>query len=185
MMYKFLNDYSWVIVLVLFLAYILIYDKAESWGKDYEEDEDEEDEEKQIVYVDLDGVMADYDKAKEGKTEDERREPGFFENLEPIDGAVEAFKKLSEYYDVYFLSTAPWSNINAPSEKRVWVEKHLGEYAFKKLILSHNKGLLKGDYLIDDRIANGVEDFEGEHIHFGTDQFPDWNSVIEYLTPRQ
>ena len=140
---------------------------------------------KKIIYFDLDGVMADYDKAKEGKTEDERKAPGFFEGLEPIDGAVEAFKLLSEHYDVYFLSTAPWSNINAPSEKRVWVEKHLGDYAFKKLILSHNKGLLKGDYLIDDRIANGVEDFEGEHIHFGTDMFPNWETILNYLIPEE
>lgn len=140
---------------------------------------------KKILYFDLDGVMADYDKAKEGKTEEQRAEPGFFENLEPIDGAVEAFKQLSQYYDCHFLTTAPWSNTNAGSEKRIWVEKHLGEYAFKKLTTTHHKGLLKGDYLIDDRIANGVEDFEGEHIHFGTDQFPDWNSVIEYLTPRK
>ena len=94
------------------------------------------------IYFDLDGVMADYDKAKQGTTEEDRKQPGFFENLEPIDGAIEAFKKL---------------------------------------ILSHNKGLLLGDYLIDDRIANGVDGFKGEHIHFGTDQFPDWKSVLEYL----
>jgi len=126
--------------------------------------------------------MANYDKAKEGTTEEGRRQPGFFENLEPIDGAIDAFKQLSEKYDCYFLSTAPWSNINAPSEKRVWVEKHLGDYAFKKLILSHNKGLLKGEFLIDDRPhSNGANEFEGELIHFGTDQFPDWKSVLEYL----
>lgn len=142
-----------------------------------------EDVEKKIVYVDLDGVLADYDKAKEGKTEEERRAPGFFEGLEPINGGLDSFKKLSEHYDMYFLSTAPWSNIHALSEKRVWVEKHLGDYAFKKLILSHNKGLLKGDYLIDDRIANGVDGFEGEHIHFGTPKFPNWESIVDYLTP--
>lgn len=32
---------------------------------------------------------------------------------------------------------------------------------FKSLILAHNKGLLKGDYLVDDRIQNGVDTFEG------------------------
>jgi 5'-nucleotidase len=137
--------------------------------------------EKEIVYVDLDGVLANYDKAKIGTTEDDRRQPGFFEGLEPITGGIDAFKALSEKYDVYFLSTAPWSNIHSLSEKRIWVEKHLGEYAFKRLILSHNKGLLKGDYLIDDRIANGVDKFEGEHIHFGTEKFPDWKSILKYL----
>ena len=136
---------------------------------------------KKILYFDLDGVLADYDKAKAVTSEEDRRIPGFFEGLEPIEGGLDAFKRLSEVYDCYFLSTAPWSNTNAPSEKRVWVEKHLGDLAFKKLILTHNKGLLKGDYLIDDRIANGVEDFAGEHIHFGTEKFPNWESVLNYL----
>jgi hypothetical protein len=31
-----------------------------------------------IVYVDMDGVLADYDVAAKGKTEKERREKGFF-----------------------------------------------------------------------------------------------------------
>jgi 5'-nucleotidase len=136
---------------------------------------------KKILYVDLDGVLADYDLAKLNTTEEDRKQKGFFENLPPIDGAIDAFKKLSEKYETYFLSTAPWSNIYAPSEKRIWVEKHLGEFAFKKLILTHNKGLLKGDYLIDDRKLNGVEDFEGEHIHFGTEKFKSWKDVLDYL----
>jgi len=53
--------------------------------------------------------------------------------------------------------------------------------AYKRLILSHHKHLNKGDYIIDDRTKNGVEHFEGEHIHFGTEQFPDWDSVCGYL----
>ena len=49
------------------------------------------------------------------------------------------------------------------------------------MILSHNKGLLKGHYLIDDRLKHGVEDFEGEHIHFGQLGFENWIKVITYL----
>ena len=136
---------------------------------------------KKILYVDLDGVLADYESAKATTTEKERKQKGFFENLSPIEGAIEAFKKLSKKYETYFLSTAPWTNIHAPSEKRIWVEKHLGRYAFKKLILTHNKGLLKGDFLIDDRTMNGVKEFEGEHIHFGSEKFKTWNDVLDYL----
>ncbi len=57
----------------------------------------------------------------------------------------------------------------------------MGDLAYKKLILSHNKGLLKGDFLIDDRTVNGVSEFEGEHIHFGSENFPNWESVIKYM----
>ena len=35
--------------------------------------------------------------------------------------------------------------------------------------------------LIDDRTKNGADLFPGEHIHFGTDTFPDWSAVLDYL----
>jgi 5'(3')-deoxyribonucleotidase len=136
---------------------------------------------KKIVYIDLDGVLADYESRKIVTTERERNGKGFFESLEPIIYAAWAFKVLNEYFDVYILSTAPWSNIHSWTEKRVWVDKHLGELAYKKLILSHNKGLLKGHFIIDDRTVNGVSEFEGEHIHFGSEKFPDWETIVKYL----
>jgi hypothetical protein len=40
-----------------------------------------------------------------------------------------------------------------------------------------------GDYLVDDRTKNGAGDFTGELIQFGTDKFPDWHSVVNYLNP--
>lgn len=111
--------------------------------------------------------------------------PFVFSNAPAIEGAVAAFNKLAESpkYDVYILSTAPWANEQSWTIKRQWVEKYLGKNAYKRLILSHHKNLLMGDYLIDDRIKNGVDKFRGEHIHFGTDAFTDWNSVLKYLKP--
>ena len=67
------------------------------------------------------------------------------------------------------------------THKRMWVSKHLGKHAYKKLILSNHKNLLSGDYLIDDRTANGAGEFSGELIQFGSDKFPDWSSVLNYL----
>jgi 5'-nucleotidase len=44
-------------------------------------------------------------------------------------------------------------------------------------------GLLKGDFLIDDYITGrGQEYFEGELIHFGSNQYPDRLSVRERFT---
>jgi len=60
-------------------------------------------------------------------------------------------------------------------------KKYLGKNAYKRLILSHNKHLNIGDYLIDDRTANGAGQFRGEHIHFGSEKFPDWKAVLSYL----
>jgi hypothetical protein len=38
-----------------------------------------------------------------------------------------------------------------------------------------------GDFLIDDRTRNGADRFTGEHILFGSEQFPDWATVMNYL----
>lgn len=133
---------------------------------------------KKILYIDLDGPCADYDKAKVIKNP---AYPLFFLRLEIVDGALEAVTQLNELFDIYFLSTAPWSNPSSWMEKRLWVEEKFGKFAKKRLILSHNKGLLRGDFLIDDRLVNGVTEFNGEHIHFGTKQYPNWNVIIEYL----
>lgn len=107
--------------------------------------------------------------------------PGIFALMNPMPGAVEAFERLAQKYDIYILSTAPWNNPTAWSDKVKWVQKYLGEVAYKRLILSHHKNLCKGDYIIDDRTRHGVDIFEGEHIHFGTERFPDWDSVLAYL----
>ena len=110
--------------------------------------------------------------------------PDIFSLMEPMPGAVEAFKELSEKFDTYILSTSPWANPSAWSDKLIWVKNYLGPSANKRLILSHHKNLNAGDFLIDDRIKNGVNEFKGEHLHFGTQKFPDWNSVVAYLDQR-
>lgn len=154
---------------------------------------------KKILYIDLDGVVADFDRAIEehvgrlglsyetpeerGKLVDKICEdhPNFFEDLEPINGAVDAVIKLFEIYDVYFLSSPMWWIPNSYSGKRLWIEKHFGDIATKRLILTHRKDLNIGDYLVDDRLKNGVVDFKGIHIHFGTEMFPNWDFTYKYL----
>jgi len=108
--------------------------------------------------------------------------PGIFALMDPLAGAIESYKTLARRFDTYILSTAPWKNPSAWSDKLLWVQKHLGDCAYKRLILTHHKNLNKGDYLIDDRTKNGADKFEGEHIHFGSERFPDWDAVVAYLT---
>ena len=144
---------------------------------------------KKILYFDMDNVLVNFQSGidrletvdlinYEGKLDEV---PGIFGLMDPIEGAIEAYHKLTQHYDCYILSTAPWENDSAWSDKIKWVKKHLGKVAHKRLILTHNKNLNKGDYLIDDRIKNGAGEFEGEHIHFLTEQFPNWDSVLNYL----
>jgi hypothetical protein len=63
-----------------------------------------------------------------------------------------------------------------------FIQKYFPDDLYKRLILTHNKDLCKGDYLVDDRPNHGAEQFEGEWIHFGSNRFPDWNAVVAYLT---
>jgi len=144
---------------------------------------------KKILYIDMDGVLVDFFSADSQLSNDVLEKyadnkdniPGIFSLMQPIEGAIEAYEQLSQKYDTYILSSAPWDNPSAWSDKLVWVKKYLGEQAHNRLILSHNKNLNMGDYLIDDRLKKGVLEFEGEHIHFGTEKFPDWQSVLNYL----
>ncbi len=99
-------------------------------------------------------------------------------------GAVESFTELAGLFEAYILSTAPWNNPSAWSDKPLWVQKYLGESARKRLILTHHKNLSRGDFLIDDRKKHGVDLFEGEHFHFGSERFPDWPAVMSYLRTR-
>jgi 5'(3')-deoxyribonucleotidase len=105
--------------------------------------------------------------------------------MQPMPGAIEAYHELSELFDTYILSTAPWENPSAWSDKLEWVKRHLGAPAHKRLILSHNKHLNAGHYLVDDRPNNGAEEFgkvPGQKwIHFGHEPFHSWAEVVAYL----
>jgi 5'(3')-deoxyribonucleotidase len=107
--------------------------------------------------------------------------PGIFALMEPLPQAIASFEELATKFDTYILSTSPWGNPSAWSDKLLWVKRYLGEVAYKRLILSHHKHLNSGDFLIDDRTKNGADRFQGEHILFGSDKFPDWPSVVDYL----
>jgi len=145
-----------------------------------------------IIYVDLDGVVADFDKGKlehplGGVTPYIGRPdklPGVYENLAPIPNAIDSVNKLLKdpNFKVYFLSTAPWDNPEAWMHKRLWVAKHFDEKLIRKnLILCHHKQLLIGDYLIDDRRFNGASEFKGEWLHFGSENFRNWGAILDYL----
>ena len=147
---------------------------------------------KKIFYIDLDNVLVAFESAFPHIPEEDKIKykgrldevPGIFSLMGPVDGAVEAFSELAVEFDTYILSTSPWENPSAWSDKLIWVKKHLGSHAYKRLILSHHKELNIGDYLIDDRLKNGADKFQGELIHFGSDKFPNWDSVVVYLSER-
>lgn len=139
------------------------------------------------VFVDMDGVLCNFARAYAEELARDPSQPypqaqfGFWMDLWPIGGAIDGFNALCKYYDVWILSKPSFDNINSFSEKAYWVKKYFGPDILRKLILSRNKSLLIGDYLIDDDTRAGQPDFRGEFIHFGTDRFPNWDAVTNYL----
>ena len=152
-----------------------------------------------IVYIDMDNVLVDFQSGLDRMPEDVKSEyaddgtgkphyddiPGIFSLMEPMPGAIEAVQRLNKFFDLYILSTAPWLNPSAWSDKLEWVQHYFGKgeksIFYKRLIISHHKDLNRGDFLIDDRENNGAKEFKGELIEFGSAKYPDWPTVVEYL----
>ncbi|MCB1596026.1 MAG: hypothetical protein KDI76_14045 [Xanthomonadales bacterium] len=143
-----------------------------------------------IIYIDMDDVLCDYSKEKEAKLKQfpeikfPQSQQGFFANLTPIPDAIESVKYLieSDEFTPYILTAPSILNPHCYTEKRIWIEKYFGLDFVDRLIISSNKGLVKGDLLIDDYSeGRGQESFEGELIHFGSERFPDWKVVMVYL----
>ena len=144
------------------------------------------DNKKQIIYVDMDSVLVDFESGVEKAEPDLLKSyqgqydniPHIFSWMKPMPGGIEAFKKLNEKYDMYILTTAPWRNETALQDKKDWLNKHLGDIIRKKVIFSHRKELLMGDYLIDDR---DCPEFKGKQLLFGSKEYPDWDSILKEL----
>lgn len=151
---------------------------------------------KKILYVDLDNTLVNFqsgidraDPADIAKYPNDLDEvPHIFSLMDPIDGALDAYRRLAAVFDTYILSTAPWKDPSAWRDKVLWVQKHLGfdegSVAYKRLILSHHKNLNRGDFLVDDRLNNGACEFEGEWLRYGEGPFKTWDQVTAYLLER-
>ena len=141
------------------------------------------------LFFDMDGVLVDFQSGIDKLSDEVKKEyegrldevPGIFSLMDPMPGAIEAVNTLSEYYDMYILSTAPWKNTTAYSDKLAWLTKHFGDLFKKRVIITHCKNLCDGDYLVDDRAKNGASEFPGEWVQFGSERYPDWEDVTRYL----
>jgi 5'-nucleotidase len=143
-----------------------------------------------IVYIDMDGVLCDFVSAFRDALKHNpsikfpQSQYGFFSNLRPIDNAIDSVNELNlnPKYDVYILTSPSVRNPLSYTEKRVWIGDKFGLEFAHKLIISPNKGLLRGDILIDDNISgNGQENFKGTVMEYGGDIYPDWISIAKTL----
>lgn len=120
-----------------------------------------------MLYVDLDGVMADFDGAfpavfgldHRSLADDEmwshiNGHPSFFRDLPPMAGAVDFFRSI-EHLNPVILTACPKSNYpHVAAQKRAWVREHLSASCLVLPVLGgRHKPLFMhqlGDVLIDD-----------------------------------
>ena len=104
---------------------------------------------RKIVYIDMDGVLVDFESGLDRASQSDLTEyfgredeiPGIFSLMDPMPGAVDGFHALSRHYDTYILSTASWRNPTAWSDKLRWVHRHLGyNLAFATTVSFSNDG---------------------------------------------
>lgn len=140
---------------------------------------------KKIVYFDMDDTLCNFTESyyiahlNHPEVEYPQSMYGFFSNLEPKDKDMKVILEvLNNHYDVWIATRPSVHNPMCYTEKRVWVEKHLGFDWCNKLILIPDKGLLIGDYLVDDK---PWPNFKGEQLLFGSEEYPDLLSVHNYF----
>lgn len=129
------------------------------------------------IFIDIDCIRADFHVAEEiqvhafGMHED---------GVDEISGAINVISELHKYFDLYILISTSWDNLSILANKIEWVTHKLGNLSKEQIIITCRKDLCKGDYLI---VLGDYEtlEFDGECICFGSECFPDWNSITLYL----
>lgn len=77
--------------------------------------------------------------------------PGYYRDLLPYEGAIEALWELEKNYTV-FLCTAPYvTHTTCASEKMEWVGHYLGTKWKEKMVITSDKTLVRGHILVDDK----------------------------------
>lgn len=143
------------------------------------------------IYVDMDDTIADFmgsEAFKDGFDISKMYEVGFFLNLKPIPGALSGVRKLiSKGYDVQILSQPVAESAHSYIEKVQWIALHFPEL-IGKINLTQDKGLFKGDYLIDDNAQKWQAKFEalngeGSFIEFNRygDVAMNWYGITEFF----
>jgi len=117
---------------------------------------------KKRLFIDMDGTLAKFKKVDKLET---LYEPGYFKNLEPHTGVIEAVKDIIKNrsdIEVYILSSVLSDSKYAIPEKNGWLNEHLPEIDEKHRLYppcgqdkkSFIPNLSQRDFLFDDYTRN-------------------------------
>jgi 5'-nucleotidase len=162
------------------------------------------------ILVDMDGVVADldgeliktlrerkldaianqvkdrkeyeYSSAIEQQCRKIMAEPGFFLRLPPIEGAVQALNEMKKQGHCVWFCSSPLKEYQfCLPEKYKWVEQHFGIEWTRCIMITPDKSLAKGHYLIDDKPEPKSKAYVPEWKHIVFDQ--SYNRHITYEKP--
>jgi 5'(3')-deoxyribonucleotidase len=100
-------------------------------------------------------------------------QPGFWEGLPAYPGVSEFVETLDNMGHEVYIATSPFPSSVCAWGKKMWVKEHLPFLAPSRVILIHDKHLLRGDMLVDDKPENLVA-FQGHRMLFNQP----WNQTL-------
>jgi 5'(3')-deoxyribonucleotidase len=119
-------------------------------------------------------------------------EPGFFEDLDVIEGSREAVLELTRHYEV-FIASAAMEVPNSLAAKYRWLRRHFPFIPPSHVVFCGDKSVLDADYLIDDT-PRQLRRFRGTPVLFsaphnrdaaGYLRAADWDEVRRLLLPSE
>jgi 5'-nucleotidase len=147
------------------------------------------DNDKRSGWDDLAGPSGDRQLLKEAMNH-----PDLYADLEPVPFAVESILEMvDEGFEVFHCSTPTWSNLGCVPGKLAAIDQHFGPKWTDKLILTHDKTMVRGHVLIDDKsIITGAAEPSWKHlIHdqshnrsvTGAPRMTDWRNWRDHVYP--
>ena len=127
---------------------------------------------KRLIQIDMDDTTFDFgDYFGPNPVDDSKMfNRGFFRNLKPVSGALWAVRKLIRMgYDVQILTQPVAESARCYAEKVQWIGMWFPELLFK-INMVQDKGLARGNYLVDDNADKWQAKFEangnGKFVHY-------------------
>jgi 5'-nucleotidase len=78
-------------------------------------------------------------------------QPGFFADLEPIEGCVASLERLAAVCELVVVTASPKE---AAGDKIRWVNRYLPMVPKGNIVITHRKDLVRGDFMFDDAPKN-------------------------------
>lgn len=91
----------------------------------------------------------------------------FFEELQPLPGAIQGLERLARQAPVYICTAPSLRNKHCVSGKYAWIQEQLGDEWIRRTIITKDKTIIPGSYLIDDKPeVVGAQTPAWEHLVF-------------------